>query len=245
MSCLLLLFASGSASALEPIDTDGPDFVESSEVMPRGRFQYEIDASRARRRDSTSALTTPILLKQGAAKDLELRITVSPYERAGASSGYGDAVFGFKWHTQDRDAPSGRPAVAWIADFAAPTGSSGFRSSGIRPGLRSVITWDLPHELSLGLMPGVKYNSGDDGHRYTSAIAGAVLNERLSDSLRVFVEASAEQIAHRRDGGVIASWDVGAARLLGRDAQLGVRAGIAATRDAPSGYLLLELAQRF
>ena len=231
--------------ALEPIDTDGPDFVESSEVVPAGRFQYEIDASLARRRDSASALTTPTLLKQGVAKDVELRIAVSPYERAGAGTGYGDVTFGFKWHVQDRDRLSARPAVSWIADLVAPTGSPGFRGSGIRPGLRPVMTWELPHDLSLGLMPGVRYDSSDDGRRFTSAIAGAVLNERLSYGSRVFVEASAEQIAHRRDGGVIASWDVGAARLLGRDAQLGVRAGIAATSAAPQSYVLLELAQRF
>ena len=33
--------------AMEAIDTDGPDFVESSEVVDQGHLQYELDASAA------------------------------------------------------------------------------------------------------------------------------------------------------------------------------------------------------
>lgn len=237
---LAALLASGNASAGGPIDTDGPDFVESSEVVPRGRFQYELDATLASKRDLMS-----VLLKQGVADRIELRIAVSGYERAGGRAGYGDTSFGFKWHAQDKDAVSGRPAVAWIVDFETPTGSPGLRGMGIRPALRSVITWEFPHDFSLGLMPGIKYDSRDDGHRFASGIAGAVLNERVSGSLRVFVEMSGAQIAHRSDGGVIASWDLGAAYLLGRDAQIGVRGGLGANRNAPARYVLFELAQRF
>ncbi len=174
--------------AVEPIDTDGPDFVESSEVVPRGRFQYELDA---RARESS------LLLKQGVAERFELRLTLAHHASPG---------FGIKWHALDRDAASGRPAVAWIVDIE-------------KPALRSVITWDLPHDLSLGVMPGIRNASG---------IFGAVLNERVSERLRMFVERSALHSAR---------WDLGAAYLLGRDAQIGARAG--------AGYVLLELAQRF
>ena len=49
-----ILFTS-SVLAEDAIDTDGPDFVESSEVVPKGRFQYEVDvmAVRDRRVPST------------------------------------------------------------------------------------------------------------------------------------------------------------------------------------------------
>jgi hypothetical protein len=94
-------------------------------------------------------------------------------------------------------------------------------------------------------MPGIKYDSAEDGHRFTSAIFGVVLNKRLSDQWRVFVESSVPQIAHQRDGGVVASWDLGAAYLVTSETQLGMRAGVAANRNTPSNYLLLELAQRF
>jgi hypothetical protein len=195
--CLVILSACGNVLAADPIDTDGPDFVESSEVVPEGRFQYELDA---RARESS------LLLKQGVGERFELRLTLARHDAPG---------FGFKWHALDRDAASGRPAVAWIADIE-------------KPALRSVLTWDLPHALSLGVMPGIRYETADDGRRFASGIFGAVLNERVSQSMRMFVELSATHFAR---------WDLGAAYLIGRDAQIGARAG--------AGYVIFELAQRF
>jgi hypothetical protein len=242
-----LLFAAFCAFALDPIDTDGPDFVESSEVVPKGHFQYEIDATWVKNRPSTesASLSTPTLLKYGMTEDLELRIAPEGYVRENGTSGVGDTAFGLKWHSHDRDAAAGKPAVSWIVHVDAPTGARRLRGSGLRPSLRSVLTWDLPNDLALGVMPGVKYDSADDGHRFTSAIFGVVLNKRLSDQWRVFVESSVPQIAHQRDGGVVASWDLGAAYLVSSETQLGMRAGVAANRNTPSNYLLLELAQRF
>jgi len=92
------------------------------------------------------------------------------------------------------------------------------------------MTWDLPHDLTLGLMPGIKYDAGEDSHRFASGILGAVLNKRLTENSRAFFEASATQLARGRDGGVLADWDIGAAYLLSRETQIGFRAGIAATR---------------
>lgn len=40
---LVALLTSPIVFAAEPIDADGPDFVESSEVIGKGRFQYEAD----------------------------------------------------------------------------------------------------------------------------------------------------------------------------------------------------------
>ena len=94
-------------------------------------------------------------------------------------------------------------------------------------------------------MPGVDFDTRDDGQRVTSAIIGSVLNKRITDQVRVFVEASAPQIAHMRDGGIVATWNLGAAYLVNNDTQIGVRTGIAANRNTPSGYVLFELAQRF
>ena len=234
--------------AEDVIDTDGPDFVESSEVVPEGRFQYEIDvmAVRERRVPSASlALSTPALLKYGFAKNVELRIAPAAYVRQNGLSGSGDTAFGVKWHTQDRDPATGAAAVSWILHVDAPTGSGAFRGKGMRPSLRSVITWDLPNDFALGVMPGLKRDTREDGRRFTSAIFGAVLIKRVTDRVRVFIEAAAPQIARSRNGGVQATWDIGAAYLLSNDVQIGARAGVAANRNSPDGYLLFELAQRF
>jgi hypothetical protein len=243
-----LAATSGSVHALEVIDTDGPDFVESSEVVAPGHFQVEVDftsASDSRASPGPATLSTPTLLKYGIARNLEIRLAPGGYMVQNGVSGWGDTALGVKWHAQDRDTAQSAPAVSWILHVEAPSGVQPFRGHALRPSLRSVITWELPHDLALGLMPGIKSDTGDDGHRYTSLIFGAVLNKRLGEVTRVFVELAAPQVASSSDGGVVASWDVGAACLLSADLQLGFRAGVAATPNAPGSFVVLELAQRF
>jgi hypothetical protein len=251
-----LLLTSLPVWAAGPIDTDGPDFVESSEVVGNARFQYEAELTQERDRRIPSSRTTtatPTLLKYGITDTIELRVQTEGYirvaESGGASdsprTGLGDTALGLKWHSQDRDASTGKPAIAWILHFDTPSGTDGFEGQGIRPSLRSVMTWDLPHDFSLGVMPGIKYDTDSEGHRFTSGIFGTVLNKRISDKLRVFVELSAPQLARNQNGGTFASWDVGAARLMTDDTQIGVRAGIAANRNTPNASLLFELAQRY
>jgi hypothetical protein len=245
--CALLLAAS-PAHALLPIDTDGPDYVESSETVPKGHFQYEVDATAVDdRRPATpgTTLSTPTLLKYGWTDNLELRIAPEGYERQDGVSGVGETAFGLKWHTQGKDEASGMPAVSWLLHIDAPSGSSEFKGNGLRPSLRTVYTWDLPYDLSLGIMPGVKYDTTADAHRFVSGSFGIVLNKHFSERFRAFVEFGAPQIAPGRDGGVLADWDIGAAYMVTNDFQLGVRAGVAANRNTPSSYVLFEVAQRF
>ena len=245
--CALLL-AAIPAYALKPIDTDGPDFVESSEVVPVGHFQYEIDVVSVhdhRSAEGTAALSTPALLRYGVTDNLEVRVAPEGFIRQDGQSGWGDTALGFKWHAQDKDALQGKPAVAWIVHLDTPSGSSQFGRSGIRPSLRAVITWDLPDDLVFGLMPGIKSDMREDAHRFTSAILGAALTKQLSPNFRAFVELSAAQIARSSDGGVLVNWDIGAAYLINDSLQLGARAGIAANRNTPSNFVLFELAQRF
>ncbi|MGE5640246.1 MAG: transporter, partial [Clostridia bacterium] len=202
--------------ALDPIDTDGPDFVESSEVVRLGGVQYEVDLTSARNRPSrptSPSLSTPILLKYGFAENFELRIAPDGYLRQDGASGFGDTAVGIKWHAQDRDAEKRIPAISWILHFDTPSGTRELRGVGVRPSLRSVVTWELPGDFALGIMPGIKYDARDDGHRFMSTIFGSVLNKRITERLRAFVEISSPQIASQANGGVLASGDVGAAYL--------------------------------
>ena len=243
-----LTLATPTTRAAEPIDTDGPDFVESSETVPKGRFQYEVDmVAEQNRRVSprTTDLSTPALLKYGVGETMELRVAPGGYIRRGNRYGMADTAFGLKWHTQDRDEKTGTPAVSWIAHVEAPTGSGMVRGQGARPSLRSVITWDLPFNLALGVMPGIKSDTTAEGRRFTSAILGVVLNRRINENFRFFVEMSVAQIARARDGGVLNSWDLGAAYVVTPDLQIGARAGVGANRNSPNGFVLFELAQRF
>lgn len=255
---LALLGAAGVTRAATSIDTDGPDFVESSEVVGKGRFQFEADVVAQRdRRNSTrnTTLSTPTLLRFGVADTVELRVETEGLMRVidgngagGAGStvnGIGDTAIGVKWHTQDRNRSTNTPAVSWILHFETPSGTGQFKGHGVAPSLRSVITWELPPDLALGLMPGVRYGAAADGHRFASGILGIVLNKQWTDTLRTFVENSAPQIARSADGGVIMSWDVGAAYLVTNNWQIGFRAGVAANKNTPNSFALFELAGRF
>ena len=107
------------------------------------------------------------------------------------------------------------------------------------------MAWELPGELELSAMPGIIRDTADDGHRFTGGIFGAAVNQKFSERMRAFIESTVAQIAHARDGGVIASWDTGAAWLIGNDAQIGVIFGVAANRNSPRDYARIEWAQRF
>ena len=210
-----MFLALGNAHGAEPIDTDGPDFVESSEVVGKGRIQFEADVTSER-------VTT--LVRLGVADTVELRAETEGRE---------DFAIGIKWHSQDRDPAGGVPALSWIVHFDR------------HPSVRSVATWDLPYDLALGLMPGVRVNASPGGHRFVSGTFGAALNKRWSDKFRTFAEISAPQIASNRDGGALLYRSIGAAYLLTNDWQIGARASSAVTRNTPNSRLLLELAGRF
>lgn len=160
-------------------------------------------------------------------------------------TGIGNTAFGFKYHSQDRNEPTGTPAISWIAHFQSPIASPYFRTGGILPSLRSVITWDLPNDFALGLMPGVSIQANEAGQTYTAGIFGAVLNKRLSEKIRVFAELSLPTISKPDQNGVVASGDIGGAYLLNNGTQLGFRAGLGLNPNSPRNYGLLEIAQRF
>ncbi len=246
----------GSASAADRIDTDGPDFVESTESVGPGRMQVETGPAiqRDTRGGQNLTTTTPFLFKAGLGGGVEARFEtdgrVRNYGNDAAGnqvdqSGVADSAIGLKWHVRDRDPQTGAPALAWIMHFELPSGSREFHGEGVRPSLRAVIGWELPHEIGIGLMPGIKYDSRPDGHRYPSGILGLVAGKWWTEHLRLFVEASGQSIARQEDGGVIFYKDVGAAYLLGDNWQIGGRAGWAANNNTPGKYLQLSLAARF
>jgi hypothetical protein len=236
------------AWALEPIDADGPDFVESSEVVRLGHFQYELDVGSAK--DSGNGvqqalMSTPLLLKYGFAENFELRIESDGYMDQAGQQGMGNTAIGIKWHSQDRNPAAGVPAISWIAHIQMPTGNPYFRNDGILPSLRSVLTWDLPHDYALGLMPGIAIQANDKGEQFTAGVFGAVLNRKFDEKTRAFVELSMPTISRTTQGDLVASADVGAAYLTSSDTQLGFRAGVGLNPNSPKSYFLVEIAQRF
>jgi hypothetical protein len=254
--CSLSSFSGPLAYAEEAdvIVTDRPDFVESSAVVGKGRFQIEA-AFASERHDvngRTERLsTTPLLLRAGIGDDLELRLETDgrsafKSEVAGITSttrGYADISVGVKWHVQDGEGM--RPAIAWLVHADLNTGSHAFRGNGVRPSLRMVAEWELPHEFSLGVMPGLLYDKSDDGRRFVSGVFGAVVGKSWTDRFRTFFEIAWPRIATAKNGGSSAIYDIGIAYLLSNRWQIDTAFSRAANRNAPDLAWTVGLSRKF
>ncbi|MBS0449617.1 MAG: transporter [Proteobacteria bacterium] len=207
--------------------TDRPDFSESSEVVGKGHFQIETGPQWDKSHDGglkATLATTPTLLRLGISDTWELRVETDGYadlrvrdDATGAttrSHGFSDTAFGVKWHAQDGDDDDDKPSIAWLLHLDADTGSPAFRGRGVRPSLRMVAEWELPHGYSFGVMPGVFVDTNADGHRYTAGLLALALEKDWTRAFHGFVEFAAQQVASAANGGSILTLDVGASYLV-------------------------------
>jgi hypothetical protein len=213
------------ASDKDTIATDRPDFVESSNVVGKGRFQFEtsfaIDKNdRYGIREKISS--TPTLLRYGFHDNLEFRLETDGFLSSKytdrnrkidqSTNGFSDTSIGLKWHVADAEANT--PSIGILVHADLDSGSRAFRGQGIRPSIRAVAEWELANDFSLGVMPGLMSQKNDNGDRFVSGIFGIVLGKAWTDKFRSFVELAAPQIASSKNGGVLATLDVGVAYLL-------------------------------
>lgn len=226
---LLALLAFAPAHAAEPIATDRPDFVESSNVVGNGRFQVE--TSLAAERNSLDgvrdrSVSTPTLLRYGISDTLELRLESDGRVRGRSTdssgvmrfSGTADASVGMKWHATDGGGSA--PSVGVLVHADLDSGSSTLRGSGVRPSVRVVGEWELPADFSLGMMPGLSYENNDAGKRFVNGIFGIVVGKALTERFRTFAELALPQIASSKNGGTQASFNTGVAYLINDNCQV-------------------------
>jgi len=216
-----------TALAGEAIVTDRPDFVESSDVVGRGGFQIETGLSWERNNADgvkTRTFTTPTLLRVGVNDTLELRLESDGYTRSktmdGATGttlherGYADASLGVKWRMQEGNEERGTPGIAWLAHLDVDSGSRAFRGQGVRPSLRAVAEWELPHELSVGVMPGFVVDKNAEGQRFVAGILAVTVGKSWTPRFRSFIELAGQQLASRKNGGSVVTLDAGVAYLV-------------------------------
>ncbi|MEN3364323.1 MAG: hypothetical protein V7606_1597 [Burkholderiales bacterium] len=252
----LLVFAHPAASAQQDagIKTDRPDFVESSDVVGSRRFQveagYAVERNEADGRKERLS-STPLLLRAGISDTLELRLEtdgriISRVDRGVATDnarGYADMSVGIKWHAQDNDGV--KPALGWLLHADLDTGSHAFRANGIRPSVRMVAEWELPHELSLGVMPGLMWDKRDDGRRFVSGILGVVLGKAWTERFGTFIELAAQQVAKTKNGGSIVTYDAGFTYLLSNSWQVDTGISRAANDNTPDYAWTVGVSRKF
>lgn len=239
-----------------PLQTDRPDFVESSNVVGPGRVQLETSVAFERTRSqgvTETVRTTPTLIRIGTARDWEIRLETDGYTKQqlqvdatgerSRNQGYADLSIGAKWHLRDGDGMA--PSLALLVHADLDSGSASVRGNGIRPSVRMVAEWELPAGWSVGLMPGIAYEKTDDGRRFYQGIWGMVAGKAWTDRLRTFAEFAAPAIAGSRYGAAFSTYNVGAAYLLSDDCQLDISMQQGATRNAPERAWSLGLSTRF
>lgn len=204
-------------AAAEPdswISTDRPDFVDSPETVGKGRVQLETGFLQSKEERST-----PLLLRVGVLDDVELRFEtdgrITDRIDPARPHGWGDLGLSAKW--QLREGEGGTPSVGVIGQFDFASGSHGFRGEGTRPSLRMPVEWELPHDLTLGMMPGLYRDRDEDGRHFTTGMFGMTLAKGLGERAYVFVELATPRIARTRDGGSTASFDFGGGYSPTRD----------------------------
>lgn len=255
---LMALCLTATAHAEEPLSADRPDFVESSSVVGKGRFQVETGfTSEHHKADGVKerVTSTPTLLRFGLSDSLEFRVSSDGILRLRSEDtatgittrerGYGDLNLGIKWNTHEGDAASSTPAMAWLLHADLETGSRAFRGDGVRPSLRFVAEWALPNDWSVGVMPGIFADKNQDGDRYVGGIAAITVGKSWTDRFRTYVELAGQQLASRKNGGNIVTWDTGATYLITNDVQVDIGLAWAATKNAPDFAWGVGLAVRF
>jgi len=245
-TALALLFSCSALPAFagDEIVTDRPDFVESSDVVGRGRFQIETGFSSERQDGSglkTRTRSTPTLLRLGVSDALELRIETDGAMRSRTQDttadttttthGFADTSLGLKWRMQEGDEETGAPGMAWLLHADLASGSRDFRGQGVRPSLRFVAEWDLPHDFSVGVMPGVIADKTEEGKRFAAGIFAVTLGKGWGPAWHSFVEVAGQQLAARHNGGKVVSFDFGASYLVTDSLQLDLAASRGLTRE--------------
>jgi hypothetical protein len=242
----------------EPISTDRPDFVESSQVVGKGRVQLETSLQWERGGDALDSrtLSTPSLLRIGLGESGELRIETDGRNRIHATdpatggratmAGYADTALGIKWHLADQQGEGihAAPSLGVLLHADLPSGSRELRGHGVRPSLRLAAEWELADGYSFGVMPGLAVESDDDGKRYGYGILAATLGKELNERVRGFVEVAMPQIARASHGGTQASFDTGLAYLVNKDCQVDVSVVRGLNRRSPDLSLAFGLSLR-
>lgn len=252
----LLALAAAAHADEDALATDRPDFVESSDVVGKGRIQLETSLAWDRDRQGTTrtrVASTPTLLRIGISPQWELRLETDGRLRehsrdAGVSThqrGWSDLAVGAKWHQQDGDEDSGRPGIGWLFHVDLDSGSGPFRGQGLRPSLRMVAEWELPGGWSAGVMPGLYRDRDESGHHYTGAILAAVVGKSLTERARAFIEVAGSQLTSSRHGGRVISLDAGVAYLLSRDLQLDLAVARGLTAQTPDLSWTVGFSARF
>jgi hypothetical protein len=210
------------------------DFLESPAVIGLGQWQFDpifptlssgvaLDApqraSQIQALRLSGAASTTMELRASATAPIESLAMESALDRVRRLHGFSDVSFGAKWRVRGGDA-GWLPGVAWLADVETTMGSPAFRGRDFRPSLRATAEWELPHQLTLGVMPGLYRDRGNDGRHYAAGVLAVTLGKAWTPRLQSFVELAGQRMSRTQSDGSLLDVDTGVAFVATKTLQL-------------------------
>ncbi len=229
-----LLAAATRADAAGEAAPARVDFLESPAVVGLGQWQYDPAfpllptpgapaasrfASRFAALDLPARGEQPMQLRAAAASPSVEPPLETANDRARRLHGFSDVSLGAQWRVRGGDA-GWLPHVAWLADVETTMGSPAFRDRDVRPSLRATAQWALPQQMSLGVMPGVYRDRGDDGHHYAAGVLAVTLGKSWTPRLQSFVELAGQCQSRTQSDASLLNVDTGLAFVASKSLQL-------------------------
>lgn len=249
-----------------PIDdnlvTDRPDFTESTETIPYGRFQLEMGYTFTYDRegnDRTRDHTAPeLLLRVGIVENFELRFGWLGYSfteaqgqertRAGRrvtneawSQGSNDFELGFKLKIAEQDGL--RPHLAILGAATFPSGSANVSSGDVEPLGALLWAYDLSENVALAGQF-VLAAPVEDSRRFVQTAASLSLGISLTDRLGTYVEYIGT-FHNARDSDCAHTVNGGFTYLITNNLQIDIRAGAGLNEEADDFFTGAGLSWRF
>lgn len=237
LATALLVAAARADAAGEPAP-GRDDFLDSPAVIGLGQWQFDAafpslpsahdnDASRIAPQFTShfAALAVPVSTSQ----TMELRAaTANPAVAPPLESsddkwrrlhGFADVSLGAQWRVRGGDA-GWLPGVAWLADVETTMGSPAFRDRNVRPSLRATAQWELPQDMTLGVMPGLYRDRGDDGRHFGAGVMAVTLGKSWTPRLQSFVELAGQRVSHAQSDQSLLDVDTGVAFIASKTLQV-------------------------
>ncbi|MCK9685568.1 transporter [Scleromatobacter humisilvae] len=220
-------FATALLVAVAPAEAAGEpgpgriDFLDSPAVIGGGRWQFDpVFPQLPGPHDGTAPHFAQLALPVNASQTMELRAATanpavelpleSANDRLRRLHGFSDVSLGAQWRVRGGDA-GWLPHVAWLADVETTMGSPAFRDGNVRPSLRATAQWALPKDMTLGVMPGLYRDRGDDGRHYAAGVLAVTLGKSWTPRLQSFVELAGQTLSRSQSDASLLNVDTGVA----------------------------------
>lgn len=229
-----------------PLESDRPDFTESSATVGYGRFQVESGYTYTHDRLGSITREThdlpELLLRYGVAERLELRLAwegwIFDHQSDGANrrvvgeNGSTDLECGLKYALTKQD--KWLPQSALILAITAPIGSPAFSSQQVDAEVNFCYSWEFTKRLSLNCSTGHRW-TGQPGDHFSLLFQSASVEYELTKRLHVYSEWFALFPGDSLDDRPQHFYDGGCTYLLTPNVQLDWRAGLG-LNDAAGGF---------